>query len=378
MSTAVDPNEWMSQEIFKILSGLGHRVFLYNNKGQRVYDPSESNRMFSDDAKMMITLDWTKGRPRRPQVILHTSETTEPRIIDEVRSTIKKHNLYDHKISVMPYGKTLEPKNFAWMNEPVKESQWSGTTRTSRQPVGRSEVVIRHREPLLMDQGSRRWTKIASIFVHSPDGSRWKCPWKHISGAKAMAQHTNHDGLPWDNTGSCIQLMIETLIGLRKIRRWASDHDLTMLSACETLCNDIKRVLQLISHRDSYEDGISAAQQLTSSWASAVPVSLSAQFDLNETVAQALGTVFPDNTTQWPEAHSLTEWFDQFQLSFESEDQKHLDVIAAKQDTNSSDPREILQSLTRNAIGWESKFEENPMEVLQSIEDQLDRIKKIS
>jgi hypothetical protein len=376
MSTAVDPNEWMSQEIFKVLSGLGHRVFLYNQQGQRVYDPSSSNRMFSDDAKMMITLDWTKGRPRRPQVVLHTSESTDPKLIDEVRSTLKKHNLYDHKISIMPYGKTLEPKNFAWMNQPMSESKWSGTTRTSRQPVGQAEVVIRHSQPLLMDSNNRRWTRIASIFVHGPDGSRWKCPWKHIGGARAMAQHVSQEGTPWDGGGSCIHLMTETLLNLRTLKRWASLHNPDMLSSIEDLCQQIKKTLLQISDAQNYDAGITAGQNMATRWQSVDPLELNGSPTISETCARALGSVINQDLS-WPESQQLTEWFDQFELSFESEDQKQLDVIAAQQDTNSEDPRDILLSLTQNAIGWESEFEENPMAVLQSIEDQLAKIKKL-
>lgn len=385
MSTAKDPNEWMAEEIFKKLSGLGHRVFMYDHSGKRVFDPSQSNRLFSDDAKMMITLDWTKGNPQRPQVTFHTSDGTDPRLLDEVKSTLKKHNLYDHSFDTRPYGRTLQPRQFAHMNkEPVTESNWTGSTRTSRYKVGLTEVVIRHNQRLDDCDNARRWTRIADIFIHHRDGSRYRFPYKHILGAKAMAQHMDQGSQPWDSQGETILTLLQAVMQLRKLKRWANSHDELLANQIEHTQRDLKALLSKISSSSGYQAGITHAADLGRTWQAAASapdvfppdtglaaaaLGMSAPVDQPETLSEEPETMFK-------EAREMQAWLDQFDVKrlYETDD---LDIVSASQETGSTDPRTVLDNLSKNVTGWESRFEENPMEVLNQIEAVLDQIKNL-
>jgi len=391
MTGETDPNKWMAEEIFKKLSGLGHKVYMYDEAGQRVVDPTEANRLFSADAKMMVTLGWTKGNPARPHVTFHTSDVTDPTVVEELRSSLKnRHNLYDHSFSTMPYGKTIKPKNFAHMNaEPVNESAWTGSTRTSRWRTGLTEVVIRHNQRLDDSENARRWTRIADIFIHGKDGSRYKFPFRHIMGAKAMAQHMDQGHAPWDENGSALACVLQAVMQLRKLKRWAAQNRPECMDQVTQTQQDLKSLLHQISTPHGYPQGMDHARDLSNQWqvVDLPNVELPPETDL------AVAAVGPDSfvsapvpqepmpvspePTMFREAQQLENWFAQFDVTKLLETDAESEIEAASADTASTDPRTVLDNLSRNITGWESRFEENPMEVLNQIDTVLDQIKNL-
>jgi hypothetical protein len=372
MSTSRDPNEWMAQEIFKLLSGIGHEIYMYDSGGKRVFDPSDADRMFSRTAKMMITLGWTKGKPSKPVVSFHASASTPKDVIENVKRTLKQHNLYDHSFDTLPYGSDIEPRQFAHMNKKptMSESQWTGSTRTSRYAVGLSEVVITHSQRLDDSEGARRWTKIKSIFVHGADGSRYKFPHKHIGGAKAMAQHINHQGQPWDQGGECIHQLLTMLRGLRRIKSWSAGHDDEICACTHQLLAEVKHTLKRIATPHSYASGVSHAAQLIDSWQAHEPHHALKEVDSCDLSKQAVMSHVRSTqlSDRFPESERLMEWFDQFDWVLSEKETQQ--VVTAAREEKSKDPRTVLGNLSQHTPGWESRFEQDPKDVL----DQIDRV----
>ena len=381
MSTARDPNEWMAEQAFNTLSGMGHEIFMYDPSGQKVYAPEKSDRMWSNTAKMMVTLSWTKGKPSKPLVTFHISDSTDHSMLQDIKHTLKQHNLYDHSFDTMPYGKGLQPRMFMHMNkppEPVTEHAWTGSTRTSRWKTGLTEVVIRHTERLTDDQNPRRWCKVRDIFIHGADGSRYRMPQKHILGAKALAAHMDQSGTPWDSVGEAIQHVIQVLQQCRKMKNWAQQHMPMHVLNVDDLQDQIKSNLRCMFHPDHHAQAQDQIQNWYHTWhqtpcATHWPDSM--QHALQALHAQYVREPDPESDATWPEQQALTEWFDQFDLIV-SEDQAKKDVRQAQEITNSHDPRKILNHLNRAVTGWERDFEQDPKQVLDDILDTLENIKK--
>lgn len=381
MSTAQDPNAWMAEEIFKSLSGLGHKVYMYDEKGSRVYDPNKADRLFSDSAKMMITMGWTKGKPAKPRVTFHVSDVTDSQVLTELKNTLKQHNLYDHSFDTMPYGKTLEPKHFAHMNKKaeVTESAWTGSTRTSRWKTGLTEVVIRHNQVLADPESSRRWCRIKDIFIHGPDGSRYKFDQRHILGAKALAQHMDRQGQPWDDNGKIIQDLIQCLMELRHLKRWCQKEMPHMYDVVCDAQKHIKTLIHQMSQPDSYDSAMQTAQHMHSGWHTAqVPPTWSvekadlAQRALAYLAPHMFEPVMPTEpepaTDSFPELQAVFEWL--------GHDPKK-DIQTAQEETGSQDARRILNHLSDQIPGWESKFEQDPKQVLDQIMAELKKLQNI-
>lgn len=407
MTEKQDPeNAEMAKMIFTILSGKNHKVIMYDPSGKRVFDPSEANRLFCTDLNMMVELGYTKGSSQKPSVTFHTSATTPLRIIEEIKNTLRQHNSFDHSFNLMPYGKNLEPKNFKHMNKTdVTESAWTGSTRTSRWKTGMTEVVIRHNQRLEDWENPRRWTRIADIFIHGADGSRYKFPFRHILGAKAMAQHMDQQGAPWDQTGNVIQDVLDLTMQVRKLKRWAQHNQPNALDAIGTLQRDIKGILHKISQPNSYAQAVDQAKLMQPTWQQApVNMDISWPEDMDKAV-NMLHSYLPhehqvtsmdsmdylepeeqdmdqmDHDDQaFPEARELNEWFGQFDVSkiFEQEPSDLEKAVAVDTDEHGKeDPREVFNHVKNSVIGLTSTFERDPQAALDQLTKTLEIVKKL-
>lgn len=111
----MDPNSWMAQEIFKILTGMGHEILMFDAKGKRVFDAGDAHMLYSVPAALMMQLHYTGGKPAKPLVKFYASNTTDMNLINQVKRTLKGHNLFDHSFDVHVFGRTIEPKHFEKM-----------------------------------------------------------------------------------------------------------------------------------------------------------------------------------------------------------------------------------------------------------------------
>lgn len=399
-------NSSMAQLIFDILSGKNHKVIMYDQTGKRVYDPTQANRLFCTDLNMMVELGYTKGSTQKPSVTFHTSTTTPLTEIEEIRDTLKQHNSFDHTFNLMPYGKNLEPKNFAHMNKTdVTESAWSGSTRTSRWKTGMTEVVIRHNQRLDDSENPRRWTRIADIFIHGKDGSRYKFPFRHILGAKAMAQHLDQQGAPWDQTGNIIQDILDLTMQVRKLKRWATHNQTDIVSNIHDLQGDIKNILHKISQNHTYADAVEKARTLQPMWQNSTASRDFVCPDGMDKAVNMLHSYMPvqnqepsmddmdylepkdepmntndDDDQPFPEARSLNEWFAQFDVDkiFEQEPSDlHKEIEVATEEYPTDDLRDIYQNVRNTVIGLTNTFEKDPQAALDLITQTVEKLKKL-
>jgi hypothetical protein len=102
----------------------------------------------------------------------------------------------------------------------MNESKLYGTSRISYQKFDNARMVIKHTESINPDQPTGRTQKIGSIYIESADGERFKYPYKHLSGARAMTRHVSEGGKPYDDFGSHITGLSEELNKLRKFKTY--------------------------------------------------------------------------------------------------------------------------------------------------------------
>jgi len=102
----------------------------------------------------------------------------------------------------------------------IMESKMFGTGRISYQDIGDSRVIVKHNQSINPDIAGARSMHIESIFVENSDGERFKYPYKHLNGARALAEHVNHGGTPYDSIGKHITGLSEELSQLRKFKNY--------------------------------------------------------------------------------------------------------------------------------------------------------------
>ena len=105
---------------------------------------------------------------------------------------------------------------------PMMESKMYGTSRISYQDLGEARLVIKHSQPVNTDLAAGRTMHIQGIYVENIDGERFKYPFKHLHGARALAEHIKHGGNPYDTIGKYITGLSEELSHLRKFKGYVS------------------------------------------------------------------------------------------------------------------------------------------------------------
>jgi len=105
-------------------------------------------------------------------------------------------------------------------DDKMTESKLYGTSRVSYQNVGEARIMIKHTESVNQESATGRIQKIGKIYIESPEGERFKYPYKHLSGARAMAMHVSEGGNAYDDFGKHIVGLSEELAKLRKFKTY--------------------------------------------------------------------------------------------------------------------------------------------------------------
>ena len=104
--------------------------------------------------------------------------------------------------------------------ETMSESKMYGTNRVSYQKVDGARLVVKHTESVNTEIAGGRTRSIGKIYIESADGERFMYPFKHLSGARAMARHVAEGGKPFDEFGTHIVGLSEEMNKLRKFKNY--------------------------------------------------------------------------------------------------------------------------------------------------------------
>ena len=136
----------------------------------------------------------------------------------------------------------------------IMENKLYGSNRISYQDLGEARLVIKHSQPINLDLPAGRTMHIESIYIENTAGERFKYPYKHLNGARALAEHIKHGGNPYDNIGQHICSLSEELAHLRKFKGYVSRQE----QLSEAMANVTSRVMERI---ETIKDTINKLQR---------------------------------------------------------------------------------------------------------------------
>jgi hypothetical protein len=110
------------------------------------------------------------------------------------------------------------------MNESVK---FEGSSKTSLRVLEKTKLIVKHKSPVNTEDvaGRTRPNNIKALYVENEEGERFKYPFIHVAGAKAMQMHCAHGGRPYDEKGKAIIGMSEQIAQLTAFKRHVGSHD---------------------------------------------------------------------------------------------------------------------------------------------------------
>ena len=126
--------------------------------------------------------------------------------------------------------------------EPIMENKMYGNARMSYQDLGEARLVVKHTQPVNLDLAAGRTMHIESIYIENAQGERFRYPFKHLNGARALAEHIKAGGNPYDGIGKHICSLSEELASLRKFKGYVSRQE----QLSEAMSNVTGRVMERI------------------------------------------------------------------------------------------------------------------------------------
>ena len=223
----------IGEELFSKLRGRFKNITIGNAEGITTNMPSESRFYeftYGDQGgKVSVSLD-------EDGVVVMYSEN-----LFDSNSASMKTKWYDFLKEMRVFAKkrmlnfevrdieksNLEKRDYKFLSNKngdntMTESTMYGTSKTSYQNIADARICVKHSESINQELAGGRSQKIGSIYIESANGERFKYPYKHLNGARAMAMHVAEGGNMYDDFGKHIVGLSEEMNKLRKFKTYMS------------------------------------------------------------------------------------------------------------------------------------------------------------
>ena len=149
----------------------------------------------------------------------------------------------------------------------MNEGTMYGTRKTSYQALQDTKLIIKHSKPLMDEQApGARARNISALFIENSAGERFKYPFIHLAGARAMQRHIANGGLPYDEIGGSIVKMSEQIAQLKSFSNYVVRNDLmnsdnnSLIERGQQELFNIKDTINKIAKQSHYENYVSNFQ----------------------------------------------------------------------------------------------------------------------
>jgi hypothetical protein len=141
----------------------------------------------------------------------------------------------------------------------MNESSMYGSTKTSYRKLENTKLIVRHSQVVDETQRGARSRHINALYVENSEGERFKYPFIHLAGAKAMQRHVSNGGRPYDDIGNSIIGMSEQIAQLTAFKRHVGHHDRMNQEVNEIIersqgrLNQLRKTVESMSGQKFYE-----------------------------------------------------------------------------------------------------------------------------
>ena len=161
-----------------------------------------------------------------------------------------------------PQNNTVQkPVGESTMSENImSESSMYGSKTMSYQKLMDTRLIIKHSQAVMDDtQPGARTRNISGLFVENQDGERFKYPFIHLAGARAMQRHVANGGVPYDDLGQSITKMSEEIAQLKSFGSYVVRNDLmnsdtnSVVERSTEYLNHLREQIKALSKQSHYE-----------------------------------------------------------------------------------------------------------------------------
>ncbi len=142
----------------------------------------------------------------------------------------------------------------------MNESAMYGSKLMSYQNLLDTRLIIKHNQAVMDDtQPGARTRHISALFVENQDGERFKYPFIHLAGARAMQRHVANGGVPYDDIGKSIIRMSEEIAALKSFGNYVVRNDLMnsetneVVERSSSYLNNLREQIKALAKQSHYE-----------------------------------------------------------------------------------------------------------------------------
>ena len=302
----------IATKVMKLMQGSGLQMKMFDaTSGKSVAVPSEARFFYVKEPNMMVHID-----DNTQELKFHIGEDIDidNKSVNNMMTQLKtmaRTNMLD--FDIRSFGKHIEPKNYAYkveqnkeqtMNDQVNEGMGplSGSSRTSRQTLENVRLILKHRAPVNEESRGSRSRDITAIFVETGEGERFKYPFIHLNGARAMAKHVSTGGVPHDIVGEAIVELSDNLSRLKEFmgvvnkQKLVNETNRSDVWNVKCSMNSIKETVKRIQGAKGYAnfvEGIALKEETEQQEISEETVDAFVQKFTKSTFEESLRDIFP-------------------------------------------------------------------------------------
>lgn len=265
------------RELFQLLKSRFPSVKMGNAEGMTTVDPNEAvffDFGFTVDGEKIASVsistadDDTVKLFYSKDILTDKDKTIKNKWFDFLRDLrlFAKKRLKGFEPSDITK-KNLDKRDYEQMSAENKfeeakmtESALYGSTKSSYQKLENARLIIRHSQKVNEESANSRTRNIDSIYVENAQGERFRYPFNHLSGARAMMRHLANGGNPYDSFGQYIVGLSENVYNLRKFNNlmhrnaFLENTELTdIASAAKEKTISLKKVIERLQKQSGYE-----------------------------------------------------------------------------------------------------------------------------
>ena len=203
---------------------------------------------------VFFDFDYMEGENPIGHVSISLAEPSSMKVyystgITENMDTVQKDGWYNFLKSMRAFAKrrlmsfdardiskdNLDKRDYAFLSQYSKNSQVGesvmsegmyGTNKTSYQKLENTKLIVKHNKTVDETSPGARARNITALFIENSAGERFKYPFIHLSGARAMQRHVQEGGLPYDDIGKYIVSLSEQIAQLKSFSNYVNRNDL--------------------------------------------------------------------------------------------------------------------------------------------------------
>ena len=179
---------------------------------------------------------------------------------DITKTNLDKEDFQYLATSQGPKEQDMSTQNDFALSEAIK---FEGGKKTSYRVLEKTKLIAKHKKSIEDESfGARtRRSNIQSLFIENQEGERFKYPFIHIAGAKAMQRHVANGGRPYDELGQAIVKMSEDITHLTAFNRQVGSPDNLnnaeqvneITGKTATKLQSLKRTIEGLCNQNYYE-----------------------------------------------------------------------------------------------------------------------------